>query len=732
MTGATTIQQPETTLGRRSLPLVARFLIAFIAAAVLPMVVIGTIGIISSSATQRAQVRDVQDGAARNAADVIDAYLQQTEDELALAIRTQALQSEQSSTTFLDVLLAYNPGFETLTLMDKTGQEIAKRSRYSLFGPQDLDNRANTPEFVFAVRGERYLGPISISQYAEPLVTLAIPTRSVSGEIDGVLSAEINLKYMWDIIARLEIGSGGYSYVVDREGRLIAHRDSSRVLKGLDLSRQASVRKALLGQPITRSYKGLEGEQVIGTYRSLQQADWLVFVESPTRKALSNVYNTSIISAGVITAALVLSVLLGWYMARIVVQPVRSLQEGAAIIGAGNLAYRIDIRTRDEIGALASAFNAMAAQLQDTIGSLEQRVAERTRGLQTAAEVTHATTSVLDPDVLLRQVVELARERFDLYYTGLFLLDQERRWAVLRAGTGEAGQQMLMQGHRLGVGGESMIGQCTARDEARIALDIGEEAVHFDNPLLPETRSEMALPLRSRGRVIGAMTVQSVEEAAFDDADVAVMQTMADQVAVAIDNARLFAETQAALEEAEATHRRYLGRAWGEYVSTRATTGYAQTEAGMLPLGERTLPVAQQAMLEQRTLTSGGRSGREATGGPSLPRLVTPIMRRGQPIGALGLQRAKGGQPWTAEEIALAETIAEQFALAADNLRLLDETQRRAVRDRLASEITARMRATLDVQTVLETAANEIYQALGLDKVVLRLAMEEKDDGSGS
>jgi GAF domain-containing protein/HAMP domain-containing protein len=730
MTGATTIQQPETATGRRSLPLVARFLIAFIAAAVLPMVVIGTIGIVSSSATQRAQVRDVQDGAARNAANVIDAYLQQTENELTLAVRTRSLQGELSSTTFLDVLLAYNPGFETLTLMNKTGQEIAKRSRYLLFGPQDLSNRANTPEFVFAVRGERYLGPISISQYAEPLVTLAIPMRSTSGEINGVLSAEINLKYMWDIIARLEIGQEGYAYVVDSEGRLIAHRDSSRVLKGLDLSRQESVRDALLGQPITDSYAGLEGEQVIGTYRSLQQADWLVFVETPTREALSNVYSTLIISAGVIGVALVLSVLLGWYMARIVVQPVRSLQEGTAIIGGGDLAHRIDIRTRDEIGALASAFNAMAAQLQDTIDTLEQRVAERTRGLQTAAEVTRATTSVLDPDELLRQVVELVRERFNLYYAGLFLLDEERRWAVLRAGTGEAGQRMLIQGHRLGVGGESMIGQCTARDEARIALDVGEEAVHFDNPLLPETRSEMALPLRSRGRVIGAMTVQSVEEAGFDDADVAVMQTMADQVAIAIDNARLFAETQAALEEAEATHRRYLGRAWGEYVRTRASSGYAQTEVGMVPLGERTLPVAQQAMLEQRTLTSDGRSGKEGEGGPSLPRLVTPILRRGQPIGALGLQRAKGGQLWTAEEIALAEAIAEQFALAADNLRLLDETQRRAVRDRLTSEITARMRETLNVQTVLETAANEIYQALGLDKVVLRLAMEETDDRS--
>jgi putative methionine-R-sulfoxide reductase with GAF domain len=159
--------------------------------------------------------------------------------------------------------------------------------------------------------------------------------------------------------------------------------------------------------------------------------------------------------------------------------------------------------------------------------------------LQTAIQVSRATTSMLDPDELLRQVVNLARERFNLYYVGLFLLDEQRRFAVLRAGTGEVGQKMLAQGHRLEVGGDSMIGQCTARGEARIALDVGEEAVRFDNPLLPRTRSEMALPLRSRGQVIGAMTVQSVEEAAFDEAAIAVMQTMADQVANAIENARL-------------------------------------------------------------------------------------------------------------------------------------------------------------------------------------------------
>jgi signal transduction histidine kinase len=163
----------------------------------------------------------------------------------------------------------------------------------------------------------------------------------------------------------------------------------------------------------------------------------------------------------------------------------------------------------------------------------------RSTQLQTAAEVSKSASMILDPGVLIDQTVHLIQERFSFYYVGLFLLDEAGECAVLRAGTGEAFQKMLKAGHKLKVGGPSMIGWCTAHGEARIALDVGEEAIRFDNPLLPETRSEMALPLISRGRCIGALSVQSTGQNAFSEEDVAVLQTMADQVAIAIENARL-------------------------------------------------------------------------------------------------------------------------------------------------------------------------------------------------
>jgi PAS domain S-box-containing protein len=208
----------------------------------------------------------------------------------------------------------------------------------------------------------------------------------------------------------------------------------------------------------------------------------------------------------------------------------RENQFGWIILEAGS-------RGGEIYGTLA---RQISGALQDSL--LIQQLENRGVQLMTAAEVSRAASSVLDPDELIQQVVTLVRERFGLYYAGLFLVGDvpgaPGEWAVLRAGTGEAGQQMLERGHRLAVGGESMIGWCIANKQARIALDVGEEAVHFDNPLLPQTRSEMALPLLSRGQAIGALTIQSTEEAAFSQEDVAVLQIMADQLANAIVNVR--------------------------------------------------------------------------------------------------------------------------------------------------------------------------------------------------
>jgi len=290
----------------------------------------------------------------------------------------------------------------------------------------------------------------------------------------------------------------------------------------------------------------------------------------------------------------------------------------------------------------------------------------------------------------------------------------------LHAGTGEAGREMLALGHRLAIGGRSMIGQCVARDQAVIQLHAGEAEVRFANPLLPETRSELALPLRSRGRVIGAMTVQSEREEAFDEAYVAVLQTMADQVAIAINNAQLFAEAQAALERTEAMHKRYLGQAWAEYIRSRPVSGYeyvrgfGQTGSVLRPLGNSVLPEAAQAATERRSYA--WKAADAPPGAPSV--VVTPIEQGGQVVAAMGLGKE---ERWTAEEIALVEAVAEQVGLAMANQRLLEETQRRAAREELVRRATDRVFAAADMEAILGAASEVLGHELGASEVVIRL-----------
>ena len=361
----------------------------------------------------------------------------------------------------------------------------------------------------------------------------------------------------------------------------------------------------------------------------------------------------------------------------------------------------------------------MSSALQGNL--LREQVRERAVQLQTAAEVSRVTSSILEPEVLIEQVVDLVHERFDLYYVGLFLVEEaspgaeSKQWAVLQAGTGGAGRQMLARGHKLEIGGESMIGWCIANKRARIALDGGEDAARFENQFLPETRSELALPLVSRGEAIGALTIQSAAEAAFSDEDVAVLQTMADQVANAIENVRLFNRSQEALREMEATQRRYQRRAWSEYAQIAPVTSYETHRPDRAPLGDEILPEIQTA-LERSEPTVLRKPGAGAGAA-----LVAPITQRGAAIGALGVHLEDTRRELTEDELALVQVVAERVGLVAETLRLLDETQRSAAQERLVGEVTGRIRETLDMNAILRTAVRELGEALPGSKVQVRL-----------
>jgi len=578
------------------------------------------------------------------------------------------------------------------------------------------------------------------------MVTAAAPIYTSQDEFVGVIGIDVTLK---DINANIEatrlLGSG-YSFLVDDTGHAIAlpeqgYRDIlGRAPEpgelGTDLSEVTTEFAPVLAKMMASStgFETLEvgGKELFVAYAPLESTGWsLASVVEAERvlqamAALQEELETStrsLVLARILPvggAVFVIVAAIGVLLANRLIDPIQRLAAVAQQIGAGQWDAPLPRASNDEIGVLSQAFATMTEQLRELMGGLEQRVAERTRELErravqlaTAAEVSRAATLVLDPDELMHQTVDLIRDRFSFYYVGLFLLDEAKRWAVLRAGTGEPGRQMLEAGHRLQVGGESMVGWCTANVQARIALDVGEEAVHFDNPLLPETHSEMALPLISRGQVIGALTVQSTEVAAFSDEDISALQTMADQLAVAIDNARLFREVQSSLEEAQAIHRHYLREAWEGFTSLpEARLGCRYAKPGVTSSEEAWLPAMTEAVQQGDAVTA-------AEGGEGVE-LAVPITLRGQTIGALGLRRDEAGG-WTADDIALVQAVAEQVALTLENMRLFEEARRRARREQIIREITTKMRGSTDLDTILQTTVQELAKVLGTSRTFVQL-----------
>jgi GAF domain-containing protein len=353
------------------------------------------------------------------------------------------------------------------------------------------------------------------------------------------------------------------------------------------------------------------------------------------------------------------------------------------------------------------------AHLEDVVEQRTRDLARRTRHLEATAAVARDASSVLHLQRLLSRVVNLIGERFGFYHTGIFLLDPSREWAVLEAASSEGGQRMLARKHRLQVGEMGIVGYVTDQGEPRIALDVGADAVFFDNPDLPETRSEMALPLRVRGRVIGALDVQSREPEAFIEEDVAVLQTLADQVAVAISNARLFQRAQESLEAERRAYGELSRQAWSELLRAQPELGFFRDERGITPAGDLWRP-------EMRTALRTG----EITPGNGDGRLAIPIKVRDQVVGVIDGRKPDGTGNWTEDELALLETLTEQLSVALESARLHQDTQRRAARERLVADITAKMRASSDVETIMQTAVRELGRAMDVDRARVTLATD--------
>ena len=568
--------------------------------------------------------------------------------------------------------------------------------------PLDLDTTGNQIETPY----------IPIIRFGTPIV--------FNTQTKGVVFLYVYAKKFLDPLST----SGLNTFLVDTNGYYLFNPDESK-LWGQDLKTGITINKDF-PDLIKNLYSGKPGNQETNGYL-ITYSPITIPGESAPRWYLGTFVSLDSITGPILTSTftsltlllltMVVSIFAMTYLSSTITAPLEHLATTAQDIAAGNFSARANIETKDEVGALATVFNAMTSELQGLVASLENRVAERTAELETQKQnsdarakqfeaitkVARAISVTRNLQELLPQISKVISEQFGFYHVGIFLNDFTNQIAMLSAANSEGGQRMLARRHQLKIGEQGIVGFATGTGQPRIALDVGEDAAFFNNPDLPNTRSEMALPLMVADKVIGALDVQSTEANAFSSEDIEVLSTLADQVALAIQNARSFDETRKTLAEAEAVSRQYLRESWGNISGENKVTGFRYTASGAVPLDRDIRP-------------NGGNSHSAVKPNDEHPPIKVPIQLRGQTIGTLKVH-APETEKLTDIQLDLIKAVADRVALSVENARLFEETAKRAERERRVSDITTKIRSVNDPQQMINTAIDELRQALGATSV---------------
>ncbi len=377
-----------------------------------------------------------------------------------------------------------------------------------------------------------------------------------------------------------------------------------------------------------------------------------------------------------------------YYVARSVSSTVYDLIHVFNKVEQGDLTQRARVTATDELGIVTVQFNRMVSHLENLQTTLEQQVAERTRQLAATNEVGRVAATSLDPEKLLSKIIPLFHEQFGYYFAAIYLLDPSGRWAELKEATGEAGRVLKQNRHHLEVSGKNMVGAAIRERVPRIAQIASEEKQRFENPLLPYTRSEVALPLMVGDHVLGALNVQSTREADFGPQVIETMKNMASQVAITLENARLFQEAQQIIKEMRAVQQQYLLEGWSGFSRENQNLEYR--------IGDETEEDSKK--------------------------LEVPISLRDQTLGQIILE---GKEEWTPDQQSLVDAIATQAAIALENARLVSESRQIALRERMAAEINSKIWASATIDGVLQTVIKELGRRLDASSATVELHLDD-------
>src|SRR5688572_11325172 len=374
-------------------------------------------------------------------------------------------------------------------------------------------------------------------------------------------------------------------------------------------------------------------------------------------------------------------------------------------------------------------------ELTDIKTNLEQRVEERTAELdaanrqtsrralqlQTITELSESIAQLKDLNEIFPAATRLISERFGFYHVGIFLVDLDREFAILQAANSEGGKRMLERSHRLRLG-TGVVGFAAQTGQPRIALDVGTDAVFFDNPDLPSTRSEVALPLKSRGETVGVLDVQSTQAGAFSNEDLQVLTALANQVTIALENARLLTETRAALIQVQEVYNEFTRAEWSRIASRAEQRGF-RYQAGHIQVLEKTLKNTEvTSAVESGDIVTKQTNGSEQ----KHDSIAVPVKLRGEVIGVLHIESDDPNKSWREDEISLVQAVAERAAFAMENARLFQDARRRAAKERLISEATSRISGALNIENILHTTAEELQRVFGESEVLIQFQSKEQ------
>jgi GAF domain-containing protein/HAMP domain-containing protein len=589
-----------------------------------------------------------------------------------------------------------------------------------LISTNPKEDGANFRDQLFFLKGSLgfYAGFTDLPAFGTENFIVASPVYDIDGRtIRGALVLKSNANTIKGVMETTPGFENAETYLVNKNYRPVTRTRAATELVLTQASSEAIKNNVDNAQGIYTNY---DGQRVLGIYKWFDSLQVAMIAEMPLSYVIANSLRSlggSVVLALFVIASAIAAVT---FSARSIAQPIRSLAQTTENFAAGKLSARAPVDRADEIGALARSYNQMANQLQEIIGGLEQRVTERTKDLESqtfrlraAAEVARDAASARDLSELLERSAQLIQSRFGFYHAGIFLLDNDKEYAILVASPTDAGKQMLANNHRLRVGEVGIVGRVAATGEPRVTLDTDADVIHFNNPYLPNTRSEMALPLKAEHSVIGVLDIQSDQAQAFNADDVAIMQIMADQLAIAIERMRLLQEVQSNLKELESAYGQYTHENWKRLSENTQSgnKGYRFDNIRMESITELS-ELGRSAFESGKTMSSNGQGADHQTS------VAIPVRLRGQTIGVINLTLKEN---YAEDTISTVELASERLAAALESARLYEEARLRADREQSIAQVTSAISASSNYEEILQTTVREIGSTLKDAEVTIQI-----------